>query len=104
MLRKLRSDFLKGIERLRWFSGVLSERLNIEIAIIKLLYKSDETDRTRNELLTTLGGRVYALKESTEKNILKDRVVLETITEIERLEKEIVDLSQQIDELSHTGT
>ncbi|MBA4373544.1 MAG: hypothetical protein C0402_11865 [Thermodesulfovibrio sp.] len=103
MLRKLRADFLKGIGRIRWFSGVLSERLNIEIAVIKLLYKSDEIDRKRNELLTALGRRVYELKDSSEKNVLKDREVLGAITEIERLEKEIVDLSHKIDDLSRTG-
>ena len=104
MLRKLRTDLLKGIERIRWFSGVLSERLNIEIAVIKLLFRSDEMDRKKNELLTELGSRVYELKDSTEKNVLKDRVVLGAISEIERLEKEIVDLSHKIDELSRTGT
>lgn len=104
MLRKLRTDFLQGIERIRWFSGVLSERLNIEIAVIKLLFKSDEMDRKKNELLTVLGNRVYELKDSTEKNILKDRVVIGAITEIERLEKEIIDLSHKIDDLSRTGT
>lgn len=103
MLRKLRTDFLKGIERIRWFSGVLSERLNIEIAVIKLLFKSDEIERKKNELLTVLGSRVYELKDSTEKNVLKDRVVIGAITDIERLEKEIVDLSHKIDELSRTG-
>ncbi len=104
MLRKLRTDFLQGIERIRWFSGVLSERLNIEIAVIKLLFKSDGIDRKKNELLTALGSRVYELKDSTEKNILKDRVVLGAIAEIEGLEKEIVDLGHKIDELSRTGT
>ncbi|MGC2062074.1 MAG: hypothetical protein WA610_03785 [Thermodesulfovibrionales bacterium] len=103
MLRKLRTDFLKGIERIRWFSGVLSERLNIEIAVIKLLFKSDEIDRKKNELLIALGSRVYELKDSTEKNVLKDKVVIGAITEIERLEMEIVDLSHKIDELSRTG-
>lgn len=103
MLRRLRTDFLKGIDRIRWFSGVLSERLNIEIAVIKLLFRSDEMDRKKNELLTALGSRVYELRDNSEKNILKDRVVLEAITEIQRLEKELVDLSHKIDELSRTG-
>src|ERR1039457_4299398 len=79
MLRKLRTDFLQGIDRIRWFSGVLSERLNIEIAVIKLLFKSDDIERKKNELLTTLGTRVYELKDQTEKNLLKDRVIVEAL-------------------------
>lgn len=104
MLRKLRTDFLQGIDRIRWFSGVLSERLNIEIAVIKLLFKSDDIERKKNELLTTLGNRIYALKDQTEKNLLKDRVIVEALAEIERIEKEMVDLNQKIEELSRAVT
>jgi len=104
MLKKLRTDFLNGISRIRWFSGVLSERLNIEIAIFKLLFKSDEIERKKDELLTTIGGRVYELREATDRNLLKDRVIGESIAEIEQLEKEMVELGKRIEELSRVGT
>lgn len=104
MIKGLKKDFIRGVEKIKWFSRIISERLKIEITIIKLLYRSDDMDRTRDEMLLAIGKRVYELKENTEKNLLKDREILESIAEIERLEKEIVELNQKISELTRAGT
>ncbi len=42
MLKKVYENFRKGIEKLKWFATLFSERMNIEIAVFKLLYQSDE--------------------------------------------------------------
>lgn|ERR1700690_468761 len=104
MIKGLKNDFIRGVEKIKWFSRILSERLKIEITIIKLLYRSDDVNRTKDEMLLLIGKRVYELKENTEKNMLKDRVILESIAEIERLEKEIIELNQKISELTNAGT
>jgi hypothetical protein len=104
MIKGLKNDFIRGVEKIKWFSRILSERLKIEITIIKLLYRSDDVDRAKDEMLLSIGKRVYELKENTEKNMLKDKVILENIAEIERLEKEIVELNQKISELTRAGT
>ncbi len=104
MIKGLKNDFMRGIEKIKWFSRIVSERLKIEITIIKLLYRSDDVDRAKDEMLLLIGKRVYEFKGNTEKNLFKDKVILESIAEIERLEKEIVELNQKISELTRAGT
>jgi predicted RNase H-like nuclease (RuvC/YqgF family) len=104
MIKGLKKDFINGVEKIKWFSRIISERLKIEITIIKLLYRSDDMDRMKDEMLLAIGKRVYELKENTEKNILKDRDIFESVAGIERLEKEIVELNQKISELTRAGT
>lgn len=104
MLRRLKTDFLTGLARIRWFSRVFSERLNIEIAIIKLMFKSDEVGRKKDELLNIIGNRVYELKDAGDKNLLKDRVIAEAVTEIEQLDKKMLELGHRIEELSRVGS
>jgi len=103
MLKRLRMDFLKGLARIRWFSGVISDRLKIEVAIVKLLFKSDEIGQKKSELLGIIGARVYELKDNPDKNLLKDRVVAEAVEAIGQLEKEIVELDRKVEELSRAG-
>ena len=51
MLKKVYENFRKGMEKIKWFATLFSERMNIEIAIFKLLYQSDEMTRKREALL-----------------------------------------------------
>lgn len=103
MLRRLRTDFLRGVEKVQWFSRVFSERLNIEIAVIKLLYRSDEVERKKNELLALIGNRVYELKDASERNPLRDRAIVEALAGIEDLDREMVELGKKIEDLSRAG-
>ena len=62
MLKNVYENFRKGIEKIKWFATLFSERMNIEIAIFKLLYQSDEMTKKRETLLKTIGERVVELK------------------------------------------
>jgi hypothetical protein len=96
----MRENFKQGLYTLKWFATVLSERLKIEIAVIELLYQSDEIEKRRRELLKAIGERVYDLKGHPDKNILRDRAVLGAIEEIDKLEKEIEGLKQKVSEIN----
>ncbi len=99
IMKKLLDDFRKGVERIRWFAALFSERLKIEIATFKLLYESDRMAKTREEVLRKIGERVVDLKGNEEKNILKDSVVAEAIREIEKLDKSLDDLKGRVSDL-----
>ncbi len=103
MLKKAADSFRKGVERIKWFSSVVSARLKIEITIVKLLYRSDEMRRQREELLRAIGERVYDMRENPERNVFKDRVTVESIGRIEELEKEIDELNRRVQEVSRVG-
>ncbi len=100
MLQRLRENFNKGLYRLRWFATVLSERLKVEIAVIELLYQSDEMEKRKEELLKSIGQRVYELKGNPDKNIIKDRMVLNALEEIDKIEKNIDELKLKVSEIS----
>jgi hypothetical protein len=96
----MRENFKQGLYTLKWFATVLSERLKIEIAVIKLLYQSDEIEKRRGELLKAIGERVYELKGHPDKNILRDRAVLGAIEEIDKIEKDLEGLKQKVSEIN----
>lgn len=100
MVGKIKEAFGRGIERIRWFSSLLSERTKIEIAVIRLLYQSDKIEKKRVELLKTIGQRVYELKGYADKDIIKDSVVVQAIDEIDRLEKTIDELKSKASDMS----
>ena len=100
MLKKLYEKFKRGIEKIKWFASLFSERLKIEISVIRLLYRSNEMNRKRDELLKTIGQRVFDLKGHSENNVLKDSVIVEATAEIEKLVNDMEELKQKASDIS----
>lgn len=101
MYSRIKKDIETGIGKVKWFSSLLSERVRIEIAVFKLLYKSEELKRKREELLKQIGERVYELR-GRDKNVYAQREVVEAIKELERLEPEITETVEKASEISKT--
>jgi RNA processing factor Prp31 len=100
MFKKIYENFRNGMEKIRWFATLFSERINIEVAIFKLLYQSDEMARKRKTLLNTIGERVVELKGQSEKNIFRDSVVVVALEEIDQIDKHINELRHKAGEIS----
>lgn len=100
MVKNLKDNFQKGIAKIRLFAFYFSERLKIEVAVMKLLFQSDEISKKKDEILKTIGQRVLDMKDQGDKDILKDKQVLEALEEIAKVEKDITDLKARIQELS----
>jgi hypothetical protein len=100
MFKNVYENFRRGIEKIKWFATILSERMNIEIAIFKLLYQSEEMSKKRDVLLKTIGERVVELKGHSEKNIFRDSDIARLLEEIEKIDKNINDLKYKAGEIS----
>jgi len=98
-MKKILEDFRKGIGKVRWFAALFAERLKIEIAIFRLLYDSDRMNKTREELLKRIGERVMELKGHHDKNILRDSVIAEALSEIEKLEKNLEETHAKVSDI-----
>ena len=98
-MKKIFEDFRQGVGKIRWFSTLFSERLKIEIAVFRLLYDSDKMNKTREELLKKIGERVIDLKEQHDKNILKDTVIAEAVSEIEKIEKRLEETKHKVSDV-----
>ena len=100
MLKRVYESFRKGTEKIKWFATLFSERMNIEIAIFRLLSQSNEMATKREALLKTVGERMVGLKGHAEKNVFRDSVIAEALEEIEKLDKNIEDLKHKAGEIS----
>lgn len=99
MFSRIIKDLENGINKLRWFSSLLSERVRIEVAVFKLLYKSEELKKQKDELLRRIGEEVYAMR-GKDKNIYANRDIAEAIKELEGLGPEIQENLERASEIS----
>jgi hypothetical protein len=100
MVRRLKDNFDRGIEKIKWFSSLFSERLRIEYVVIKLLFQSDSLEKKKDDLLKKIGQRVLEMKEHIDKQTLRDRVIAEALSEIEKINNEIDITKKKASEIS----
>ena len=100
MWTKIKRNFENGVEKIKWFASLLSDRVKIEVSVMKLLYESDRMEKKRDELMKTIGRRVFELRESSERHIMKDRVIAESISEIEQISGDIEATKKKASDIS----
>lgn len=101
MLKRLRENFESGIEKIKWFSSLLSERIKVEYSVIKLLQQSEQLEKKKDELMKKIGKRVYEMKGYSNIHILKDSIISDTLSEIEKIDKEIESTKKKASEISN---
>lgn len=99
MFSRVKKDLEGGIEKVKWFSSLLSERIRIEITIFKLLYKSEELKKQQDKLLREIGEKVYEMREES-KNIYANKDVVSAIKELDALEPEIRETLEKASDIS----
>jgi seryl-tRNA synthetase len=99
MLLRFRKNLDEGIGKVRWFSSLLTERLKVEMAVIKLLKESDGLEKRRSELIEDIGERVFELRDRKDMDIIKDPKIKAALKELEPLEKELHELKEKASEI-----
>jgi seryl-tRNA synthetase len=100
MWKKSKENFERGIEKIKWFSILLSDRLKIEYSVMKLLYQSEQMQKKKDELMKTIGQRIYELKGHSDRLVLKDRVIEDALSELEKISSEIESTKKKASEIS----
>ena len=100
MLKRLKNNFEGGVEKLKWFSSMFSDRIKVELSVFKLLYRSEEMEKEKDALLKTIGQRAYEMKAGPDRNILKDSVIADAMQQIELLNSEIESTQKKASEIS----
>jgi hypothetical protein len=100
MLKRVKDNFESGVEKIKWFSSLLSERMKIELSVMKLLLQSAQMERKKDDLLKTIGRRLLELKEQSDRDIMKDRAIAEAVAEIEKISDEIETIRKKASEIS----
>lgn len=101
MLKRLRENFESGVEKIKWLSSLLSDRIKVEYSVIRLLYQADELEKRRDELMKKIGSRVYELKRHSDIHILRDSVISDALGEIEKIDREIEFTKKRASEISN---
>jgi hypothetical protein len=102
MLKRIKDSFDSGVEKIKWFSSLLSDRVKVEVSVIKLIYQSDQMERRKDDLMKTIGRRVHELKEYPDRQLLKDRIIDDSLVEIEHIIREIELTREKASEISKT--
>lgn len=97
---KLKESFDSGIDRVKRLGSLLSERLKVEFAVIKLLRESGDLERKRASLVKEIGERVFDLRGRGGMNVYEDDIVKQTLVELEKLDAEITEIKKKASEIS----
>jgi hypothetical protein len=100
MLDRIRKNFNDGLKNVKWVATFLAERTKVETSIARLLYESNKLETRLNELYGEVGKRVLELREKGEKEIMKDFIILQTVSEIKKLKEQIEDYKSRAHTLS----
>jgi seryl-tRNA synthetase len=100
MWERIKNNFDNGIRKLKWFSSALSDRLKIEISVMRLLHQSEQLGEKRDELMKTIGQRVFELRGQPERSIMNDSIISEALSEIERINSEMEATKKKASEIS----
>jgi len=99
MLYKIKKSLDDGWGKLRWFSSILSERIKVEVAVIKLLRESADLEKDRDRLVRDIGERVFELRASKDISIYLDPKVASALKELEEVDGKLVELKSQATEI-----
>ena len=77
MIKKLKENFENGVEKIKWFASLLSDRLKIELSVMEM-------------------------KEHADRQVLKDSVILDTVGEVEKIDQELEQTRKKAQEISST--
>jgi hypothetical protein len=100
MFKKLKESFDGGVEKIKWFSSLFSDRMKIEYSVMKLLYQSDQMEKKKEDLMKTIGKRVFELKGYSDRYIMKDNVIAEALHELQKINSEIEAVKKEASEMS----
>lgn len=99
MLEKIRDNFISGIEKVKWFSTLFSERVKVEVAVVRLINESRVIESKKNDALKALGMRVFEMRNQEGLDILKDGRIKDAMKNIEKLNKDIEEIMKRISEV-----
>jgi hypothetical protein len=96
MINLITDNIKRAWDKIRAWSSLISERVRIELGIVRLLNDSRKIDSKIAHLYQKIGKRIFELKEdiwrSNSRNIFKDEEISASFAEIQRLlqEKELI--------------
>lgn len=99
MLERLKRSFDSGVEKVRLLASIISERVKVEIAVTKLLWKTSDLEKKRDQLARSVGERVFDLRGRPEVNLLGDQKIKKSVSEMEEVVAEINEIKSRASQI-----
>ncbi len=99
LVEKLKKSYEAGVEKVKWFASIFSERLKVEAAVIKLLKESGKVEKQRDLLVKSIGERVFELRGRADVDVFTDTGIRQALDELEKLDAEMRELKSRASEI-----
>jgi len=100
MIEKIKDSLDAGVGKIKGMANIVSERLKVEAAVIKLIREAGDLEKEKGALLQSVGERVFELRGRGEVNVYEDTRVRQSLAEVERLDAEITEIKKKASEIS----
>ncbi len=97
---KIKQNFRYGIDKLKWFAALLSERLRIEISLFRIFGRIEKLERRQAEIMNSIGEYIYEIRLQPIIDVYNQKEVRDYIKEIEEIESEIEKIKGEAREIS----
>ncbi len=98
MLEIIKRDFMQGLKTFKFWATVISERIKIEINVLKLITEMNKLNIKKDELLKSIGKEIYASLDRYLE-IKENEKISSLIRQIREIETEIEDKRKKFSEL-----
>lgn len=98
MIETIKRDFLQGLKTFKFWASVFSERVKVEINVIKLIGELNRLSEKRDALLKMVGKEIYD-SWGTLIDMKDNEKFADLIKQIREVEIEIEDRKRKLNEL-----
>ncbi|MGB9710609.1 MAG: hypothetical protein ACPLZA_03815 [Thermodesulfovibrio sp.] len=98
MLEIIKRDFLQGLKTFKFWAEVLSQRVKIELNVLKLISEINKLSLKRDLFLKSIGKEIYE-SWNENLNIKESENISSLIRQIREIEAQIEDRKKKLSEL-----
>ncbi|MGC9045303.1 MAG: hypothetical protein ACP5JA_02600 [Thermodesulfovibrio sp.] len=98
MLEIIKRDFLQGLKTFKFWAEVLSQRVKIELNVLKLISEINKLSLKRDLFLKSIGQEIYE-SWNENLNIKESENISSLIRQIREIEAQIEDRKKKLSEL-----
>ncbi len=98
MIETIKRDFLQGLKNFKFWAEIISERVKIELNVLKIIAELNKLNEKRDELLKKIGKEVYD-SFGKDINLSEDEKISFLMREIRELETQIESEKKRLSEL-----
>lgn len=98
MIEIIKKDFLQGLKNFKFWATVISERIKIELNVLKLIREMNKLNIKKDELLKSIGKEIYGSWDR-DLEVKENEKISSLVRQIREIEVEIEDKRKKFREL-----